>query len=115
MQCLETILDLTFLQDPPSPHRLGKALRFHRAEALVFEETAGQAVRALANHYRAWRCEGLQPGGKVRGLTNHCLLLGGACSNEIANDDQTGRDANADLQRFVLRRKVSNSFHESKT
>ncbi|MEY9598307.1 hypothetical protein ABIF74_002999 [Bradyrhizobium japonicum] len=57
----------------------------------------GELVRALGDQHHAGLGELLQASGQVRCLTNHRLLLGGAFAGQIAHDDHSGGDANADL------------------
>ena len=115
VQRLEAVLDRAFAEDTPGRHWFGKALRLDCAEVLVFEETAGQAVRALRDHHRVRLGKSLQPGGEVRRLTDHRLLLGGAGSDEIADHDQPGRDADTDPQRLLRGGEMPDSVHESKS
>ena len=56
----------------------------------------------------------MQPGGEIRRLADHRLLLGGAGSNEIAYHDETGRDPDTDSQRHLWGRELPDSVHKGK-
>ena len=50
------------------------------------------------DHDRARLGQRLQPGGQVRRLADHRLLLGGTRADQVADHDKPGGDADADLQ-----------------
>ena len=88
----------------PSPsachaaHVLSETFERNDAEIAIFEQSAGQATRALRDHHRARRGDGLEPGGQIRRLADHRLLLRRAGADQIADDDKAGGDPDADLQ-----------------
>ena len=65
------------------------------------EQVADQLPSALSNHNPVRLRHALQARRKVRRLTNDCLLLRNARSDQIANDNQSCCNAYARLERRV--------------
>src|SRR5262249_36385832 len=59
----------------PGLDRLGETLDLVPAERLQPEEVADQPARGRGDHHRAGLGQSLQPGGQVRRLADHRLLL----------------------------------------
>ncbi|MGY4573844.1 hypothetical protein ACVWY5_006914 [Bradyrhizobium sp. USDA 3256] len=115
MQCFEATFDRALAKDAPSRHRFGKPLYLDCPEVVVFEETAGRAMRPLVDQDRARRGKSLQPSGKVRRFADHRLLLGSAGSNKITDNDQPSRDTDTNPQRLLHGRKRADRVHKYKT
>src|SRR6202007_1037703 len=98
-QRLEPARDDTRPQYLPGRHRRGDALYPDGPEIAVLEEIADQPARACGDDDRIGLGQGLQPGGEVRRFANHRLLLRRSFANQIADDYQTGSNADARLQR----------------
>ena len=85
-------------QDPPCRLRLGKPGEGLRPEIGEVEQPADLPARRFGDDQRVRRGQGLQPGGEVRGLADHSALLSGAGAEQVADDGETGGDAEADVQ-----------------
>jgi len=95
---LKPALDPTLGQHLPSAERFVKAFERYTAKLPVVEVAACQPPRARRDHNRAGRRHGLQAGREIGGFADDTTLLRLARSGQIADDDQTGGDADADLQ-----------------
>jgi hypothetical protein len=81
-------------------HAIGEALCLDAAEIAVLKQTAHQTAGGCIDDDGARRRRGLQTSSEIRRLANNSLLLSCARSNEIADYNQPGANANADLERF---------------
>ena len=68
-----------------------------RAGGLKLEQAAEQILGRLADENRVGRRQCLKPRGEVRGFADDGALLRGAGADDLADDDQTGGDADARL------------------
>src|SRR5204863_2555130 len=98
VQGIEAALDRTRPQYLPSRHRLGDAAQSDGAEVATLEEATDQPPRRLADQQRVWLGHRLQPGGEVRRFADDATLLGRALADQVADDDQTGSDADPGSQ-----------------
>src|SRR5207237_747544 len=64
----------------------------------IFEKIADQLPRLRPDHDRVGVGKSLQAGGEVRRLTHDAALLPFAGSDQIANDDLSGADADTNPQ-----------------
>ena len=94
---LEPAFDRAFGYHLTSVDRFLKAFERNAAKLAVVEMAAGQPSCARRDHHRAGLRQRLQTGGEIRGFANDTALLRLARSGQIADDDQTGGDADADL------------------
>ena len=85
-------------QRRPGTHRTADALEVLCAEVFKFEQVAQELAGAFGNHDAVRFCKALQTRGEVRRLAHNAALLGLSRSNQVANHDQTRRNANARLQ-----------------
>src|SRR5215831_10129134 len=95
---LKPAFDGALGQHLPGADRLVKAFERYSAKLAVVEVAAGQPPRARRDHHRARLGQALQAGGEIGGFADHTALLRLARSGQIADDDETGGDADADLQ-----------------
>ena len=70
-----------------------------RAKVAVHEGLSQQAARRLGNQDAAGLREPLQPGSQVRSLTDDRPLAGLSFTDQFADNDQTGCDADASGKR----------------
>src|SRR5947209_19070976 len=82
----------------PCWHALRVSLEGDDPEIAIFEQAAGQFACAGSNDYSTRFGKDLKASGKIGGLADHGLLLGGASADQIAHDDETGCDPDAPLQ-----------------
>jgi hypothetical protein len=87
---------------PAAPPRFARgsaiALEVLRAEILKIEEVAEKLSRATSDDDRVGLSNALQACSKVRRLAYDCLLLRSARAYQVADDNQSGRDADARLE-----------------
>src|SRR5262252_4234012 len=105
MQCLEAARRGTRAQRRPRPRRPGEALEVPRPEVLEFKEIAEKSTRAVADDDHVRLGNLLQPRREIRRLANDAALLRLPPADEIADDDQPGRNSDTGLQesaRFEL-------------
>ena len=86
-----------FADYSPGLHRASETFQVVRASGLKLEQSAEQILRHLADEYRIGRRQCLKPRGEVRGFADDGALLRGARADNLADDDQTCRDADARL------------------
>ena len=98
MQRLEAALGGAAAQHPRGHHRRAQALELDGAQIHVLEQPAGQPPRARRDHHRARLGQRLQPRREVGRLADHRLFLRGALADQIADDHQSGGDADPHLQ-----------------
>ena len=94
-----------FPQHPPGRHRIGKAFEHMLAAAFVFESASEQAVSRVGNNdgVRLGQC--LQACGKVRRFADDQFFARGAATDNVADNNQSRRDADAGLQAAAVRRR----------
>jgi hypothetical protein len=99
-QGLETAGDAALADD--APHQLvgGEPLQRLRAHIADLEQGADLASRRLGDDDRVRLGEALQAGCQVGRLADHRLLLRRPRADQVADDDEPGRDADAHRQRF---------------
>jgi hypothetical protein len=68
------------------------------AERAQREAVAEQPARGGGDHHRAGLGQSLQPGGQVRRLADHRLLLRRTFAEQVADHHQAGGDADAHLE-----------------
>ena len=98
MQRLEAAFHRTRPQRRPGPHRPGDTLEVLRAEVLELEQIAEKLSRALSDDHRVRLGDPLQTRREVRRLADDAALLRLTRSDQVADHDQPGGDANAGLQ-----------------
>ena len=98
MQRLEAALHRTRPQRRPGPRRPGDALEVLCPEVLELEEIAEKPPRAVGDDDHVRLGDALQARREVRRLADDAALLRFARADEVADDDQPGRDADAHLQ-----------------
>jgi hypothetical protein len=67
-------------------------------EVLKLEQIAQQFSCTLGNDHRVRLCNGLRTRRKVRGLADDRLFLSGTRTNQVADDNESGGDADQGLQ-----------------
>jgi len=85
-------------QHLPGADRFVKASERYAAKLAVVEVAGGEPPCARRDHDRAGLRQCLQAGGEIGGFADHTALLRLPRSGQIADDDETGGDADADLQ-----------------
>ena len=95
---LEPAFDRAFGYHLTSVDRFLKAFERNAAKLAVVEMAAGQSPRARRDDQRAGLRQGLQAGGEIGGFADDAPLLGLARAGQIADDNETSGDADADLQ-----------------
>src|SRR5438046_2039416 len=83
----------TLAQHAPGALSLAKPRKLLRSQILQIEQPADLPACRLGDDQRVRRGQALQPGGKVRGLTDHPALLRRALADPIADHGEPGRDA----------------------
>ncbi len=96
-QSLETAGNSTLANDAPGTHWLGKAFQPRRLDWFVFKIVASEPPRHCGNDHRVRRRRRLQPRGEVRRLADDVALLHLARSEQFADHDEAGGDADAHL------------------
>ena len=103
-------------RDPPGRKWLGEALEPLGTEVVELEQAADQAPRRRADHDRAGRGQRLEPRREVRHFADHDLLLRRAGADQLADDDEAGRDPDPGGERAVPRRReLCDRRHELET
>lgn len=95
---LEAADVLGFPQDGPRGNWRIEAFERLRPKRLQLESAAEQPPRRLCDHDAPWLGQRLQPRGQVGRIADDRLLLRRALPDEIADHDNAGRDADADLK-----------------
>ena len=105
VQCLEAAFRRTRPQRRPGSHRPGDTLEVLRPEVLELEQIAEELPGAFGDDHRVRLGDPLQTRRKVRRLADDAALLRLSRSDQVADDDQSGGNANAGLQgsRAILR------------
>ena len=98
---LEAPFGPTLARDPPGGQRLGEALEALRPEVVELEQAAEQPPRRLADDHAAGRRERLQSRREIRRLADHRFLARRAFADQLADHDQTGRDADPGRERLA--------------
>jgi hypothetical protein len=98
VQRLEPALEGAGAQHLPGPHLLAQAAERDLAEIAVLEEPAGEQLRRRRDQHLTGFGHHLQPGRQVRHVADHAALLCRALADEVADDDDAGGDADANLQ-----------------
>src|SRR5262249_29536604 len=99
MECFEAAFHDTRSQCRPSPHRARDAPEVLCSEVLKLKQIAEQLSRAFGDDDRIRLGNTLQPGREIGCLAHDPALLSLARSNEVADNDNPGGNANARLQR----------------
>ena len=103
VQRLEAAFRGTRPQRRPGPRRPGDALEVLRPEVLKLEQIAEQPARALGDDDHVRFGDRLQPRREIRRLADDAALLRLPRSDEVADDDQPGRDPDPHAQRRARR------------
>ena len=98
VQRLEAAFHRTRPQRRPGSHRPGDALEVLGPEVLQLEQIAEQLSRALGDDDRVRLGDPLQARREVRRLADDAALLRLPRSDQVADHDQPGRNADAGLQ-----------------
>ena len=98
-QRLEPAFDRARPQRLPDRQRRREALDLDRAEIAQFEEIANEPPGALCDHDAAGRRQLLHARREVRRFADDAALLCFAVADQIADDDQPARDADAGGER----------------
>ena len=101
MQGLETAFRRTRPQRRAGPHRPGDTLEVLRSEVLKLEQIAEKPARALGYDDCVRLGDALQARRQVRRLTDNAALLRLARSDQVADNNEPGRNADTGLQRSV--------------
>src|SRR5262249_8797951 len=101
MQGFEAAFHRTSPQRCPCFYRPGDALEIRCPEVLQIEQIAKKPPRALGDDDRVRLGGALQPRREVRRFTNNAALLLVPRSDQVADDNQPGRNADTGLQRSV--------------
>ena len=99
VQCLEAAFRRTRPQRRPGPHRPGDALEVLCPEVLKLEQIAEKSSRAFGDDHHVRLGDPLQARREVRRLADDAALLRLARSDQVADHDQPGGNADARLQR----------------
>ena len=99
MQRLEAALHRACAKRRPGPHRPDDTLEVLCPEVLKLEQVAHELSRTFGNDHAVRFCNALQACRKVRRLANDCLLLRSARSDQVADNNEAGCDADTGLQR----------------
>src|SRR5262245_56446271 len=86
--------------DRPCRDRFGNTLDLVAAEIAQMEQITEQPARGAGEDDRPRLGQCLNAGCKVRRIPDQSMLSQGTLSTEVANHHQTGRDANADRERY---------------
>ena len=98
MESVEAAFHRTRPQRRPGSHRPRDALEVLCSKVLKLEQVAHELSSALGNDHAVRLCNALQARCKVRRLADDGLLLRSARADQIADDHQSRRDADARLQ-----------------
>ncbi|MEZ5905617.1 MAG: hypothetical protein R3C69_11145 [Geminicoccaceae bacterium] len=98
---LEAALDGPLALNCESLQRLGDALERVPAEILEIEEIAQEPTCRFRHDHLSRCCQGLQPGRHVRRLADYRLFPGRPLADEVANDHETGGDADPNRHRLA--------------
>ena len=101
MQRLEAALNRAWPQRRPGPYRLGDALEFLGPEVLQLEQIAEQFSCALGDDDRVRLGNALADAPQGSASRRRPLLLSLTRSDQIADDDESGCNADTGLQRSV--------------
>jgi len=101
VQRLETALHGTRPQRRPGLHRPRDALEVRGSEVLQLEQVPEKSSCAVGNDDRIRLGDPLQARREVRRLADDAAFLRVPRSDQVADDDQAGRNADTRLQRGV--------------
>ena len=99
MQRLEAAFHRTRPQRRPGPHRPGDALEVLRPEVLQLEQIAEKSSRALGDDHHVRLGDPLQARREVRRLADDAALLRLSRSDQVADHNEPGCNADTGLQR----------------
>ncbi len=91
--------DRALARDSPRRHRFGHALQLEAANVDAVEKIADEGARALGDDQLVGPRQALDARGKIGRLAGDVDLLGRAAFGHVADNDQAGRHADADLRR----------------
>ena len=97
MQGFEAALYGTGPQRGPGPYRRGDALEFPCAEVLQLEKRTEKLSCVVGDHHSVRFCNPLKACCKVWSLADNATLLRFTRSDQVADNNQPGRDAYASL------------------
>ena len=90
-----------FAHDRENLRRGRKPSELLLAEVFQFECAAEQAARRIGDQHPARLCERLQPRSEIGRFSNHRLFLSRSLTDEVADHDPPGRDADSHRERLV--------------
>ena len=99
MQRLEAARHRARSERRPGPHRPVDALELPGPEVFELEQMAEKSARALRDHHRIGLGDSLQAGRKVGSLAGDATLLRIPRSEQVADHDEPGGNADARPQR----------------
>jgi hypothetical protein len=106
VQCLEAACYRARPQRRPGPRRLADSLEIiPGAEVLELEQIAKESARTVADDDSVRLGDPLQARREVRRLANDTAFLRVSRANEVADNDQPGRNSNTGLQGNVRRKR----------
>src|SRR5262245_15469479 len=95
---LEPAGDCAGSNDPPHPDMLIESLDAMVAEIRQFEQPAEQPSRAWGNQDLIGTCQRLQTRGQIWCFAHEREFARRAVADEITNDNEPGRNSDADLE-----------------
>ena len=94
----ETAFNAGFATDAPNCLRLRKSLEHMLASVLNLKDAANQTIRTVAHADRIYGRERLNPRGEIRRLPDNRLFPSDSRADDIADNDQTARDADPNVK-----------------
>jgi hypothetical protein len=82
-------------------NRRVEAFQGLRSKRLQLERAAQEPPRGLRDHHGARLCQRLQARRQIGRVADDGLFLRRALSDKVADDDDAGGDADADIQIFI--------------
>ena len=98
MQCLEAAFRRTSPHRRPGSHRPGDTLEVFRPEVLELKQIAKKSPGSFGDDHHVRLGDPLQARGEVRRLTDDAVLLRLPRSDQVADDNEPSRNADAGLQ-----------------
>jgi hypothetical protein len=99
VQCLKTALNHAWPQGRVGSNGFGDAFEFLGSKVLQFKQASEQPPRILSEDDRVRLSDALQTCCEVGCLADDATLLRLSRSDQVANHDEPGRDADTGLQR----------------
>jgi hypothetical protein len=115
MQCFEPARNGARAQYLPDRHWRGDSSDRYSTEIAIFEEIPDQTARPVADHDGTGLGQGLQPSGEVGGFSDDRSLLCRSFTDQIADDHQSGGDADPRLELNGFDIKAADSVGDPKS